>query len=83
METRLVGTSFGASGGRMSKFKIDDRVMMKPTWANPDVLVIQSLSEDETTATVHTELGPKLAVIEDVPVENLEPAPPLRDGWMQ
>lgn len=67
----------------MNKLKIGDRVLQKPEWANPDVLVIQSFNDDETAATCHTEMGSTLFVIEGIPVADLTPAPPRRDGWMQ
>lgn len=60
--------------------KKGDRVTRK-AFGNIDVLLVHNLSEDGTVATCGTEQGPKLT-IEDIPVDELQLAPPRAGDWM-
>ncbi|MDP3735756.1 MAG: hypothetical protein Q8R02_00105 [Hyphomonadaceae bacterium] len=66
----------------MSKFKAGDRVLQKPAWANPDVLVISSINDEQTLATCHTEQG-RILRVGEIPVDELELAPPRANDWMR
>lgn len=63
-----------------AKIKKGDRVVRK-AFGNPDVLLVHNLNEDETVATCGTEQGSKLT-IEDIPVDELVPAPARTTDWM-